>query len=76
MTAKELAEFQAAFTRHARGRILGVGAAQYEDEAGQKFEKYSTNRLIAEAQDELADLVNYAVMISISLQRIKEKIYA
>lgn len=73
MTAKELAEYQKAFTRHARGRILGVGAEQYADEAGQKFEGYSVNRLISEMQDEMADVVNYAAMISIQLERIKEK---
>lgn len=76
MTAKELAEFQEAFTRHARSRILGVGAEQYQDEQGQKFEKFPTSQLLSEAQDELADVVNYATMLAISLQRIKERVYA
>ena len=73
MTAKQLAEYQKKFTRHARGRILGVGAEQYADAAGQKFEGYSVNRLISEMQDEMADVVNYAAMISIQLERLKEK---
>ena len=74
MTTKELGEFQKAFTRHARGRIYGVGAEQYADEhQQQKFESYPVFRLIAEAQDEAADLINYATMIAIQLERIKEK---
>lgn len=73
MTSKDLAEYQKAFTRHARGRILGVGAEQYADQAGQRFETYSVNRLISEMQDELADVVNYAAMIAIQLERIKER---
>lgn len=73
MTARQLSEFQSAFTRHARGRILGVGAEQYSDQQGQRFESYSIQRLISEAQDELADVVNYAAMLAIALQRVKEK---
>ena len=73
MTTKELAEFQKAFTRHARGRIYGVGAAQYAQTERQKFESYPVFRLIEEAQDEAADLINYATMIAIQLERIKEK---
>lgn len=73
MTSKELAEYQKSFTRHARGRILGVGAEQYSDKAGQKFEGYSVSRLIGEMQDELADVVNYAAMISIQLERVRQR---
>lgn len=73
MTAKQLADFQRDFTQYARGRILGVGAEQYSDGVGQKFEGYSVNRLISEMQDEMADVVNYAAMISIQLERLKEK---
>ena len=76
MTARELADFQRAFTRHARGRILGVGAEQYGNEKGQRFETYSTKELIDESIDELADVVNYATMLAISLRRIQEKLYA
>jgi len=73
MTAKELAQYQKAFTRHARSRLLGIGAEQYSEVKGQRFETYSINRLISEAQDELADVVNYAAMLAIALQRVKEK---
>lgn len=74
MTTRELAQFQRDFTTHARGRILGVGAEQYADEhQQQKFESYPVFRLIVEAQDEAADLINYATMIAIQLERIKEK---
>lgn len=73
MNAQELGQFQDSFTRYARGRILGIGATQYSDVRGQRFEAYSISRLIDEAQDELADVVNYAAMLAIALQRIKEK---
>ena len=76
MTSKELAEHQKQFTTFARGRILGTGADQYTRESGQRFEGLSVKRIIEETQEEIADIVNYAAMLSILLDRIGEKFSA
>lgn len=61
----DLASFAEAFTDYCRGRITGTGAEQYERDGSQKFESMSFNELLLELVDELADVQNYAVMLSV-----------
>ena len=70
MTVAELVEYQRAFTTYARARLRGVGADQYDMGQTQKFEYMDPEELVAGLREELADIVNYAVMIDIQMQRM------
>lgn len=74
MTSEQLATYQRRFTTYARMRITGTGHREYSNGTRQTFEDMSVHRLIDESVDELADLVNYATMLSIALQRLKQRI--
>jgi hypothetical protein len=71
MSAEQLARYQRRFSTYARLRLLGTGKREYGKGNRQAFEDMSLHRLIDEAVDELADLVNYATMIAIQFQRLK-----
>lgn len=69
MTAEELFRYQRTFTQYAADRLTGVGAQQYDRGGEQKFERMSVDELVDGLREELADIVNYAVMIDIQLTR-------
>lgn len=70
MTSSELAEHVMLLCEKAQERVLGVGADQYDDGiAGQRFESYTVDELLKEMQDELIDVINYAAMLSIMVER-------
>lgn len=62
---RDLASFAESFTDYCRTRIVGTGADQYAKDGSQKFESLSFNELLLELVDELADVQNYAVMLSV-----------
>lgn len=73
MTPENLAdEVEATITR-CRGRILGIGRDQYHDAATgrQKFEGMPFADLLDYADEEILDLINYAVMTRIRLRRLR-----
>lgn len=73
MTSEELADNFGHFMRACRGRILGVGAEQYEDDNGnQKFETMPLTELVAYAREEAQDLAVYAAMLDIGLKRFED----
>lgn len=74
MTVGQLAAAQSAISGYARKRIKSVGAEQYSDATHQAFEDMTPSRIIDEAIDEAADLVNYLAFLVIQLQRIQRKI--
>ena len=74
MTSQQLADYQRKFTAWSRERILTDGLRQYDQGSRQAFESYTPVRLIDETQEELADIVNYATMLSIQLHRMREKL--
>ena len=74
MTSQQLADFQREFSDWSRTRILTDGLQQYDRGNRQAFEDLDFPTLITYAQEELADLVNYAAMLSIKLQRLKESV--
>lgn len=76
MTPEELADEVEGFIGQCRGRILGVGADQYDEGDGQKFEKMPLVELITYAREEAQDLAVYAAMIDIRLQRLEERLHA
>lgn len=67
----KLAEYQKELTDYARWRIIVKGADTYTDATGgQRFEEMDISQLAKEAQDEIADLINYATMLNINIQRM------
>ncbi|MGW0920413.1 hypothetical protein ACWD3J_15510 [Streptomyces sp. NPDC002755] len=76
MTSEELADEVGHFIRQCRGRILGIGAEQYEEAEGQKFETMPLLDLIQYAREEAQDLAVYAAMIDIRLSRFEDALRA
>lgn len=71
VSVPELAEYQRGLTDYARWRIIVKGADTYTDPTGgQRFEEMDIAQLGKEAQDEIADLINYATMLNINIQRM------
>ena len=57
-------------------RILTVGADNYEHTAStQQFEHMPMHALFDMALEELEDLIAYAVMLRIRVNRLKEKVW-
>ena len=69
MTSEQLAEEVARQVERCTSRVLGVGRAQYDDGRGQKFERITVNQLFDEMFEELDDVIVYAVMARIRLQK-------
>lgn len=73
MTSEELAETVAETIRATTARILGVGAAQYDDGSGvQKFETLPPAELAEWLIEEADDLIVYAIMLRIRAARFAE----
>lgn len=73
LTAQELHDYQRTFTEYAAARLLTVGADQYDEGESQKFEDMDLIKLATGLREELADVVNYAVMLDIRLTRIADR---
>jgi hypothetical protein len=54
----------------AQARVRGVGAEQYTESDGQRFESMPLLGLIEYAREEALDLVNYGVMLAIRIERL------
>lgn len=65
ISSTDLASFAEAFAYYSRSRVLGIGAAQYDDGKGQAFEGYSFNDVVLELIDEIADAHNYLTMLAV-----------
>ena len=76
LTSTQLHGYQRMFTRWAADRILGVGREQYDYGTIQKFERKDPEQLVEDLREELADIVNYAAMIDIQLQRLHDGLSA
>jgi hypothetical protein len=70
MTTGQLYRYQRLFTGYAASRLIGVGKDQYDQGESQKFEDMTVGDLITGLREELADVVNYAVMLDIRLGRL------
>lgn len=53
-------------------RVMGVGDQQYSQIDGQKFENMPVDDLLAWANEELEDVIVYAVMLRIRLARLRD----
>lgn len=65
ISSTDLASFAEEFADYSRSRVLGIGAAQYDDGKGQAFEGYSFNDVVLELVDEIADAHNYLTMLAV-----------
>lgn len=71
MTSEELADQVEEFIVHAITRVKGTGDDQYSKGDTQNFEGLEVDELFKWAEEELADIVNYSVMLAIRLRRIQ-----
>jgi hypothetical protein len=77
VTSEELADEVGHFIRQCRGRILGIGAEQYDQGDGQqKFEGMPLVELVVYAREEAQDLAVYAAMLDIRLKRLEDALRA
>lgn len=67
MTSEELAA-------RVTARVLGVGHEQYSLGSEQKFEHLPIYELFEWTQEELDDVIVYAVMLSIRLERLQDAV--
>lgn len=74
MTTDELVEQVEQFIVHSLTRVKGTGDEQYSDGDTQQFERMELDELFVWAEEELADIVNYSVMLAIRLRRLREDI--
>lgn len=74
LSVRQLADGQKALAAYARWRLYGVGQDQYDLGDHQKCEDMDLARLVLEARDEIADLVNYLAFIDMRLHRMYEAV--
>lgn len=64
MTSEQHADGVQEIVESLRGRILGVGAEQYDDGSGvQRFERKSLGQIRTDAVEEIDDLIVYLAQI-------------
>jgi hypothetical protein len=64
MTSEEHADAVEAILASLRGRIMGVGAEQYDDGSGvQRFEGRDLGDIVTDAVEEIDDLIVYLCQI-------------
>jgi hypothetical protein len=76
MTSQELAGSVKDIIEKAQSRILGIGSEQYslEENRNQKFEEYSINKMFEQFEEEILDVINYAVMLNLKLASLQERV--
>lgn len=75
LTSEQLAQYVADAVVDAASRIKGVGKEQYSEGSYQKFEAMPLIELFEYADEELLDLVNYALMLRIRLIRLAAALF-
>jgi len=73
MTSEEFSDSVEEIVRSLRGRILGVGADQYDDGSGvQRFEGRSLQRILQDAVEEVDDLIVYAAQLRLRITSLMD----
>lgn len=75
LSSEDLAQYVADAVVDAAGRIKGVGNDQYSMGGFQKFEGMPLIELFEYADEELLDLMNYAIMLRIRLIRLASALF-
>jgi hypothetical protein len=70
MTPNELADSIEAMIQHIKGRIMGVGATQYDSGTVQQIETLTRNELIINAVEEIDDALVYLSHLRLRLTKI------
>jgi hypothetical protein len=70
MTPNDLAESVGAMIEHIKGRIIGVGATQYDSGTVQQIETLTHNELIINAVEEIDDALVYLAHLRLRLTAI------
>jgi hypothetical protein len=71
-TSGEWDKQEAQVISDAQDRIMGVGREQYSQGDMQKFELMPLDHLLEYFEEELLDQINYAVMNTIRIRRIRQ----
>ena len=76
MTSREFADHVQRIVESVRGRILGIGLAQYDlgPEQGQRFETRPLDQIVVDALEEIDDLIVYAAQLRIRLEALQKTI--
>jgi hypothetical protein len=68
VTSEEHADAVAGIVEALRGRIVGVGAEQYDDGSGvQRFERRDVEQIRRDAVEEIDDLIVYACQLRLRI---------
>jgi len=70
MTPNDLAESIGAMIEHIKGRIIGIGASQYDSGTVQQIETLTQNELIINAVEEIDDALVYLAHLRLRLTKI------
>jgi hypothetical protein len=70
MTPNDLAESIGAMIEHIKGRIIGIGASQYDTGTLQQIETLTHNELIINAVEEIDDALVYLAHLRLRLTKI------
>jgi hypothetical protein len=70
MTPNDLAESIGAMIEHIKGRIIGIGATQYDSGTVQQIETLTHNELIINAIEEIDDALVYLAHLRLRLTKI------
>jgi hypothetical protein len=70
MTPNDLAESIGAMIEHIKGRIIGIGATQYDSGTVQQIETLTHNELIINAVEEIDDALVYLAHLRLRLTKI------
>jgi hypothetical protein len=70
MTPNDLAESIGAMIEHIKGRIIGIGASQYDSGTVQQIETLTHNELIINAVEEIDDALVYLAHLRLRLTKI------
>lgn len=76
MTSQEFADAVDRIVQAVRGRIIGVGMAQYDlgQDQGQRFETRPIEQIVVDALEEIDDLIVYAAQLRIRLERLRDSL--
>lgn len=73
-SSSELADGVERVIRDVRTRIEGVGAEQYQEAEGQRFERLPLGDVFREAEEELLDTVVYACQLIFKLENLRRRV--
>lgn len=74
MKSSEYAGEVAEIVSRLEGRIMGIGALQYDEGDRQRFEGRSIDQILQDALEEVEDLIAYACQLHIRLRQVRDAV--